>query len=151
MSFIKADKSAEFAKFLIEEYRDMSREEQIAAIRERFPDIQEKEFMRAFAIAEEIAVADVECSVEMLSADKPRPPFHNHFQCCVHGITYDFENHVGKVHMKEGSCTDQDGTINFFKHIDPAVATIRTFAGEKPDTVYFVQNGDWHSVDGMAA
>lgn len=83
--------------------------------------------------------------------DKPLPPFHNDFQCCVHGITYDFENHVGKVHMKDGNCTDRDGAISFFKHIDPAVVTISTFSGEKPDTVYFVQNGDWHEMDGKAA
>lgn len=151
MTFTNADKSAEFAKFLIEEYRDMSRGEQIEAIRARFPDIKENEFMRAFAIAEEIAVADEECSVELLNTDKPLPPFHNDFQCFVRGITYDFESHVGLVHMADGSCTDQDGTIDFFKHIDSAVVTIRTFAGDKPDTIYFVQNGDWHEMDGKAA
>ncbi|WP_374829651.1 hypothetical protein [Paenochrobactrum pullorum] len=151
MTFTNAEKSAEFAKFLIEEYRDMSREEQISAIRERFPDIQENEFMRAFAIAEEIAVADAVSSVELLKTDKPLPSFHSDFQCYVRGITYDFESHVGQVHMTDGSCTDMSGTIKFFTQIDADVVTIRTFAGKQPDTIYFVRDGIWFADCGRAA
>ncbi len=50
--------SSEFAKFLIEEYRDLPEKNRVSVIRDRFPDIAHDEFMRAFAIAEEIAVAD---------------------------------------------------------------------------------------------
>ncbi|UHS61033.1 hypothetical protein HRR99_05635 [Agrobacterium vaccinii] len=52
------DRSSEFAKFLIEEYRDIPERNRASVVRDRFPDIAHDEFMRAFAIAEEIAVAD---------------------------------------------------------------------------------------------
>lgn len=151
MSFINADQSAEFAKFLIDEYSALSRDEQIAAIRTRFPDIKENEFMRAFAIAEEIAAADAESAVELLKTDKALPLFHSDFQCFVRGITYDFESHVGQVHMTDGSCTDMSGCIKVFKRIDTDVVTIRTFSGEKPDTVYFLRDGLWFADCSQAA
>lgn len=52
------DRSSEFAKFLIEEYRDLPEKNRVTVVRDRFPNIPHDEFMRAFAIAEEIAVAD---------------------------------------------------------------------------------------------
>lgn len=52
------DNSAEFAKFLIEEYRGIPKQRRASVIRDRFPDIAHADFMRGFAIAEEIAVAD---------------------------------------------------------------------------------------------
>lgn len=52
------DRSAEFAKFLIEEYRKIPERHRVSVVRDRFPDINHSNFMRGFAIAEEIAVAD---------------------------------------------------------------------------------------------
>lgn len=52
------DQASEFAKFLVEEYRDIPEQDRVSIIRARFPTIDENAFMRAFAIAEEIAVAD---------------------------------------------------------------------------------------------
>lgn len=151
MTFSKADISAEFAKFLIEEYRDMSREEQISAIRDRFPHIQETEFMRAFAIAEEIAVADAECSVEHKNADAPLPPFHSDFQCFVSSVSYDFTAKSGTAFLHEGNCSSMDGSIRFFQNIDPTVLQIVTFGGGRADTLYVKRNGEWQALFGKAA
>jgi hypothetical protein len=52
------DQSSEFAKFLIEEYRDIPEKNRVSVVRDRFPTIDQAAFMRGFAIAEEIAVAD---------------------------------------------------------------------------------------------
>jgi hypothetical protein len=53
-----SEQGSEFAKFLVDEYRDIPEQDRINVIRDRFPTIAHDEFMRAFAIAEEIAVAD---------------------------------------------------------------------------------------------
>ncbi|MGP4670663.1 hypothetical protein ACSV5N_01690 [Agrobacterium salinitolerans] len=53
-----SDRSSEFAKFLVEEYRDIQEQHRARVVRDRFPDIEHADFMRGFAIAEEIAVAD---------------------------------------------------------------------------------------------
>lgn len=53
-----SDLSTDFASFLIEEYRDLPEQDRPSVIRERFPRISQEEFMRGFAIAEEIAVDD---------------------------------------------------------------------------------------------
>ncbi|MFK4823773.1 hypothetical protein ACI0FM_03085 [Paenochrobactrum sp. BZR 588] len=151
MTFTNAEKSAEFAKFLIEEYRDMSREEQISAIRERFPDIQENEFMRAFAIAEEIAVADAESSVELLKTNKPLPPFHDDFQCCVISVSYDFTTKLGTAVLHEGHCADMVGSIRFFHNLDETVERIVTIGGGARDTLYLKQDGEWRALFGKAA
>lgn len=53
-----SDCSSEFAKFLVEEYREIPEQHRPIVVRDRFPDIDHSSFMRGFAIAEEIAVAD---------------------------------------------------------------------------------------------
>ncbi|MBA4777324.1 hypothetical protein [Agrobacterium tumefaciens] len=53
-----SDRSSEFAKFLIEEYRDIPEQHRPSVVRDRFPGIAHEDFMRGFAIAEELAVAD---------------------------------------------------------------------------------------------
>lgn len=53
-----SDRSPDFAKFLIEEYRDIPEQHRPSVVRDRFPDIDHSAFMRGFAIAEEIAVSD---------------------------------------------------------------------------------------------
>ncbi len=52
------DRSAEFAKFLIEEYRKIPERDRASVVHDRLPDIEHSDFMRGFAIAEEIAVPD---------------------------------------------------------------------------------------------
>lgn len=52
------DLAPDFARFLIEEYRGMPPENAVIQIKHRFPRISYGEFMRGFAIAEELAVAD---------------------------------------------------------------------------------------------
>ncbi|MEE9925849.1 hypothetical protein [Brucella intermedia] len=52
------DQAADFAKFLIEEYRGMPPATAVIQIKHRFPHITYGEFMRGFAIAEELAIAD---------------------------------------------------------------------------------------------
>lgn len=52
------DHATDFASFLIEEYRALREQDRPSVIRERFPRISQAEFMRGFAIAEEIAVDD---------------------------------------------------------------------------------------------
>lgn len=59
------DRSATFAKFLVEEYRAIPAQHRISVVRDRFPGIPKEEFFRAFEIAEEIAVAD---AFEMMAA-----------------------------------------------------------------------------------
>lgn len=53
-----SDHATDFASFLIEEYRDIQEEDRPSVIRERFPRISQEEFLRGFAIAEEIALDD---------------------------------------------------------------------------------------------
>lgn len=53
-----SDRSATFARFLVEEYREIPANNRLSVIRDRFPGIPKEEFFRAFAIAEEIAGAD---------------------------------------------------------------------------------------------
>ncbi|WP_421440701.1 hypothetical protein [Agrobacterium tumefaciens] len=52
------DRSSEFAEFLVEEYRGIPEQDRPSVVRDRFPDIEHSAFMRGFAIAEELAVAD---------------------------------------------------------------------------------------------
>lgn len=52
------DRSASFARFLVEESRDIPNQHLASVVRDRFPCIPREEFFRAFQIAEEIAVAD---------------------------------------------------------------------------------------------
>ncbi|BBD37545.1 hypothetical protein Amn_24250 [Aminobacter sp. Y103A] len=52
------DRSGQFARFLVEEYRAIPTQHRLSVIRDRFPGIPNEEFFRAFEIAEEIAVAD---------------------------------------------------------------------------------------------
>ncbi len=75
-------------------------------------------------------------------------PYHLELQCFVSRVGYDFTEHVGHVLISDGGCTDMYGCIEFFKRIDPAVSTIRTFSDDKPDTLYFCRGGKWHSVPG---
>ncbi|WP_435656137.1 hypothetical protein [Brucella pituitosa] len=53
------DLAPEFARFLIEEYRGIPPQNAVIQIKHRFPRISYGEFMRGFAIAEELAIADV--------------------------------------------------------------------------------------------
>lgn len=52
------DQATGFAAFLIEEYRDIPERHRPSVVRDRFPFISYEQFMRGFAIAEEIAVDD---------------------------------------------------------------------------------------------
>jgi hypothetical protein len=54
----------------------------------------------------------------------------------VTGIEYSFKYRTGRLYMEHGCCCDMQGCINFFRTIDPDVASIRTFAGIKEDTSY---------------
>ena len=61
----------------------------------------------------------------------------NHdFGCAVTTVRYDFEKSTGHVHMPIGNCTDMDGTIKFFKVIDPHVGHIITWCNGELDTQY---------------
>lgn len=62
--------------------------------------------------------------------------YDSRFMCCVLGLDYDFSRKVGRVIMRELDCCDMVGCIKVFKAIDPGVAEIETFSGEKLDTVY---------------
>ena len=65
------------------------------------------------------------------------------FGCAVTAVRYDFEKSTGHVHMPIGNCTDMNGTIKFFKAIDPNVVNIITWANGDLDTQY-VHHSDDH-------
>ena len=71
--------------------------------------------------------------------------FHPRLQCGVDRIEYDFRSAKGSLHLRAGDCCDMKGCIELFAAIDPEVQAIDTFSGEKSDTRYWRQDGEWHA------
>lgn len=65
------------------------------------------------------------------------------FGCAVTSVRYDFEKQTGHVHMPVGNCTDMDGTIKFFKVIDPHVRHIITWCAGELDTQYVYHSDNY--------
>jgi hypothetical protein len=80
-----------------------------------------------------------------------RPPgasWHEGLQCCVIAIGYEPASRRGVLCMPDGSCCDMSGCIVVFEAIDPMVAKIETWAGDRPDMAYVkLPGGGWSSHD----
>jgi hypothetical protein len=63
-------------------------------------------------------------------------------------LTFDFNQHSGKLYMESNCCCDMTGCIELFLRIDPKVDFIETFAGGIEDTKYFLKrDGNWVAQD----
>jgi hypothetical protein len=51
----------------------------------------------------------------------------------VTGIEYSYVYRAGRLYTDRGCCCDMQECIDFFRRIDPAVASIRTIAGIEDD------------------
>jgi len=67
-------------------------------------------------------------------------------QASVRFIGYDHGEKVGFVILDDDNCVDMNGCINLFRRIDRGVKAIYTFAGEEPDTAYYL-DGEWKPGD----
>ena len=65
----------------------------------------------------------------------------------VYGLKYDFGSRSGKLYMGRGCHCDMDGCINLFSRIDPSVQLIFTYSGEKMDTLYKRERGEWKAYE----
>lgn len=63
--------------------------------------------------------------------------------CFVVALVYDFRRRTGRLDMIAGNCCDYNGCIAIFEGIDPEVATIMTYAGGEPDTIYRKEGKEW--------
>jgi hypothetical protein len=68
-------------------------------------------------------------------------------KCGVDEVFYNFETHIGWLHMPAGHCCDMVGCINWFRKLDPRVCWIKTFRVEQQDTSYFLNgSGQWFAM-----
>jgi hypothetical protein len=58
-------------------------------------------------------------------------------------LSYNYATRIGQLHVDPSSCADMADTIALFERIDPGVTLIRTFARERPDTLYQRDQGEW--------
>jgi hypothetical protein len=65
----------------------------------------------------------------------------------VDGLTYDFNNHTGRLDMPRGCNCDMGGCVDLFQRIDPHVKLIETYSGSKPDTVYRREGREWKAYE----
>jgi hypothetical protein len=68
--------------------------------------------------------------------------WHEGFVCWVVRVAYDFRTHSGEAWFPPEHCCDGTGCVAFFEAVDAEVALIRTYAGDRPDTVYRKYVGD---------
>lgn len=66
--------------------------------------------------------------------------------CEVTGLSYDFDNRLGRLEIAANQCCDMGGCIRLFEGIDPKVEMIETFAGGKSDTIFKREPDGWRSV-----
>ena len=63
--------------------------------------------------------------------------------CHVISLAYDFRSHAGQVYFPDGECCDMSGCVALFEGIDPKVTIVRTFSGDREDTVYRKEGKGW--------
>lgn len=68
---------------------------------------------------------------------------HPQLQCIVKWLTYDWDAHIGRIGFLPFNCCDGAACKNLFLAIDPGVLLIRTYAGEKQDTIYARKGRNW--------
>lgn len=76
-----------------------------------------------------------------MNINKPHPTL----MCEVKSLEYDFKSRTGILYMPPVNCCDMGGCIKLFEAIDPKVSTIRTIAGDRQDTIYFLTASGWEA------
>jgi hypothetical protein len=57
-------------------------------------------------------------------------------QCAILRLGYDFTTRRGEIYFLPQQCCDAQGCIDLFLLIDPNVAVIQTYSGDRVDTSY---------------
>lgn len=70
---------------------------------------------------------------------------HETLMCGAIKLEYDFVRHTGHLWMEDDNCTDMAGAIKIFTAIDSDAVLIITYAGDRKDTLYRKQNGEWNA------
>jgi len=80
---------------------------------------------------------------------KKKAVYDHRVQCDVVRLSYDFPEHRGILYIPDGDATDQTGTVEMFKGLDPEVKTIQVVAGETLDIVYNynAKTKEWEGFD----
>lgn len=74
---------------------------------------------------------------------RPRRGLDERLLCEVVSLDYDFREHTGRLYMPEFNCCDMTGCLGVFRGIDPEVALIQTYSGDRPDTIYRRKGTEW--------
>jgi len=74
---------------------------------------------------------------------KTKTTYLPELMCEVRSLSYDFTARTGILVMAEDHCADMAGAIALFQRIDPNVQTIKTIAGDVPDTAYRRRGAAW--------
>ena len=73
--------------------------------------------------------------------------FDERLRCGVLSLSYDFQSLTGNIYFPDGHCCDFSGCIGIFTKIDPRVLTVKTHAGDAPDTEYRrAIGGKWKAI-----
>jgi hypothetical protein len=67
--------------------------------------------------------------------------FDRRFLCYAHKLDYDFEQRHGRLYL--GGYPHGPAVIELFEAIDPRVVRVDTFEGERPDSAYVKEEGEW--------
>lgn len=67
-------------------------------------------------------------------------------KCHVVSLTYEFHTHTGQLYLLDGDCCDMTGCVALFEGIDPEVKAIKTYSGDKADTVYRKKGTEWNAL-----
>ena len=68
---------------------------------------------------------------------------HTGLQCGLEALEYSYTTHRLVLRLPLGECCDMPGAIRFATRLFPDVATIETYSGSEPDTIYRQVNGEW--------
>ena len=77
----------------------------------------------------------------------PYAEWDERLMCRVISLTYDFPGRTGRLHLFEGDCCDMSGCVSLFEGIDPQVAAIHTYSGDRADTLYRKKGTKWYAFE----
>jgi hypothetical protein len=76
-------------------------------------------------------------------SEPTRAVWNERLRCHVVSLAHDFRNHTGQVYLLDGECCDMTGCVALSEEIDPEVTAVRTFSGDRADTMYRKQGKEW--------
>lgn len=71
------------------------------------------------------------------------PTWHEDLQCFAHGARYWPATGLVRLYLGSNSCTDMTGALFSVLTGGRDVRRVETFAGNKPDTIYLCDDGEW--------